>query len=198
MSFHTIFVFEFTALIALRLYWHWRANTRRDRETIRAGMAREGAFKWVRLVLGIPGAVMLALYLFRPSTLSGFELELPAAVRWTGAVLFLMALLALGWVHHALGRNFNTILVLRTDHQLVTNGPYRWVRHPMYTAFIPLFIGMFLVTANVLFGVFACGMLGFLLIQRTPREEAQLRERFGPEYDTYRARTGALLPKLRV
>lgn len=197
MSHHTVFTFEFIALIGLRLYWHWRAGTRRDAETIRAGIAREASFKWIRIGLGIPGAAMLLLYLVAPTTLGVFELSFSDNLRWIGAVLFAIALLLLFWVHRSLNRNFNTVLVLRPDHELVMTGPYRWVRHPMYSAFVVLFSGMFLLSANLLFGVLCSIILFFLLIQRTPREEAQLRERFGAVYDAYHARTGALLPKLR-
>ena len=197
MSHHTAFTVEFIALVGLRLYWHWRAGTRRDAETIKAAIAREASFKWIRIGLGIPGAAMLLLYLIAPATLGGFALPFSDNLRWAGAVLFAIALLLLIWVHRSLNRNFNTVLVLRPDHELVTTGPYRWVRHPMYSAFLVLFSGMFLLSANLLFGVLSSVILSFLLMQRTPLEEAQLRERFGAAYDAYRARTGALLPKLK-
>jgi protein-S-isoprenylcysteine O-methyltransferase Ste14 len=197
MSPHTVFILEFVALIGLRLYWHWRADTRRDAETIKAGIAREASFKWIRIGLGIPGAAMMLLYLVAPATLAHFELPFSDNLRWVGAVLFAIALQLLIWVHRSLDRNFNTVLVLRPDHELVMTGPYRWVRHPMYSAFVVLFSGMFLLSASLLFGVLFCVLLSFLLIQRTPREEAQLRERFGAVYDAYHARTGALLPKLK-
>jgi protein-S-isoprenylcysteine O-methyltransferase Ste14 len=197
MSHHTVFTIEFSALIGLRLYWHWRADTRRDAETIKAGIEREASFKWIRIGLGIPGAALLLLYLVAPTMLGMFELPFSDNLRWVGAVLFAIALLLLIWVHRSLNRNFNTVLVLRPDHELVMTGPYRWVRHPMYSAFVVLFSGMFLLSANLLFGVLCSILLFFLLIQRTPREEAQLRERFGAVYDAYHARTGALLPKLK-
>lgn len=193
--FHFIFRLEFAALISLRLYWHWRAGTTRDRAAVRAGLAREGAFARVRVLLALPGLVLLVVYLFAPSWLRWSEVPLAASLRWAGAGLFLAALLLLVWVHAALGRNFNTTLVVRGDHELIMRGPYRYVRHPMYSAFALLFTGMFLLSANLLLGLLGGVVFLFLVAGRTPREEAQLQERFGAAYEAYRARTGALVPR---
>jgi len=195
--FHFIFVLEFAALIFLRLYWHRRAGTTRDRAAVRAGLAREGAFARMRWLLGLPAMVLLVLYLVAPRLLRWSEVPLPAGLRWAGAGLFLIALLLLVWVHVALGRNFNTTLVLRGDHELIMRGPYRYVRHPMYSAFALLFPGMFLLSANLLLGVLGGVIFYFLVASRTPREEEQLLERFGAAYEAYRARTGALFPRFR-
>ena len=197
MNFHTLFVLEFLALIGLRLYWHRRAGTTRDRAAVQAGLAREGAFAWVRIVLGLPAFALLLMYLVAPGWLRWGGVPLPDGPRWAGAVLMLISLLLLVWVHSALGRHFNTTLVLRSDHQLVTHGPYRYVRHPMYSAFTLLFAGMFLLSANLLLGALGAVIFLFLILSRTPREEAQLRERFGAAYDEWRAHTGALFPRLR-
>ena len=104
-----------------------------------------------------------------------------------------MALLV--WVHRALGRNFSGTLALRPDHTLVVDGPYRWVRHPMYGCFVLLMLALLLLTANGVIGGLGFGAVGALLVLRTWREEAQLAERFGADYEAYRARTGALFPQ---
>ena len=65
---------------------------------------------------------------------------------------FGIAVLAL--VHRAPGRNFAASLHLRTEsHRLVTSGPYRWVRNPMYTSIYIILISFFLVSANWLIGL---------------------------------------------
>jgi protein-S-isoprenylcysteine O-methyltransferase Ste14 len=66
----------------------------------------------------------------------------------------------------------------------------------MYTAFLGLATAFALVSANGLFLILPPGMLLAVLVTRTPREEAMLEERFGEEWRAYRARTGALLPRL--
>jgi protein-S-isoprenylcysteine O-methyltransferase Ste14 len=195
--FHTIFVVIFLVIMVLRLSWHVRAGTWKDKDGVRAGLQREGVFKGLRWLLGPPYGAVLLLYLFRPSSIEGFAIPIWQPLRWFGVGLLVFSVALLGWVHLSLGRNFNTTLVLRRDHELVTSGPYRWVRHPMYSSFIVLFAGMFLVTRNVLLGLLSGLFLLALVKLRTPLEEAQLEERFGPLYEAYRERTGLLWPRLR-
>lgn len=195
--FHTAFVVVFVIILVLRLGFHGLAGTWKDKEGVRAGLVREGVFARMRWVLGPPWGAVLLVYLIRPRTISAFEVALWPALRWFGVGVLVLTVVLLSWVHYTLGRNFNTTLVLRRDHTLITHGPYRWVRHPMYTSFVLLLVGMFLVSANLLLGILSGILLVALLWLRTPLEEAQLRERFGASYDAYRARTGRLWPRLR-
>ncbi|MGW8251833.1 MAG: methyltransferase family protein, partial [Anaerolineales bacterium] len=76
----------------------------------------------------------------------------------------------------------------------VTYGPYRWVRHPLYTVGFMMFIGLSLLAANWFIALML--VLGFVpLAMRTPIEEAHLVERFGDEYRRYMRRTGRYLPR---
>jgi len=73
---------------------------------------------------------------------------MPAWSRWLGVALGIVSLQLFGWTHHALGRNWSTRLVIKEGHSLVTSGPYRWVRHPMYTAIFGSWLAIFLLSAN--------------------------------------------------
>ena len=101
------------------------------------------------------------------------------------------------WAQNSLGRNFFASLSLSADHELITRGPYRWVRHPMYLCFMGIFFACFLLSANWFIG--ATGMLAELVIMlwRTPREERMMAERFGEEYELYRKRTGRFFTRRR-
>lgn len=188
----------FLALLAVRIAYHRHAGTLRRREEMRAGMRREGAFRWARLLLGLPYLVALPVWLLAPRWLGWAALDFPAPLRWVGAPIGVCGLALLLWVHRTLGRNFSGTLALRADHTLVVDGPYRRVRHPMYGAFLLLMLALVLLTANGVIGVLGFGAMAALLVLRTPREEAQLAERFGADYEAYRARTGALFPRWGV
>jgi len=123
-----------------------------------------------------------------------FQLSFPWWLRWTGAALFAAADLLFLQVHRHLGANFYANLKLRKGHELVTTGPYRWVRHPMYLGLYLNHLGVFLLTANWFIG--ATWLVGFTLIMvyRLPREEAMMLGKFGAEYELYRKRTGRFLP----
>jgi Phospholipid methyltransferase len=80
--------------------------------------------------------------------------------------------------------------------ELVTQGPYRWVRHPFYDAMALLIAGIALIAANW-FVLVTGAVVFFLLGVRAQTEEAHLLARFGDAYRTYCESTGRFLPKLR-
>ena len=94
-----------------------------------------------------------------------------------------------------LGKNLTDTVVTRTEHTLVTRGPYRWVRHPFYLATALAVVANSLVTANWFLAL--TGGISFgLLVLRTRIEEEKLIERFGEDYNEYMKRTGRFLPRL--
>ncbi len=115
--------------------------------------------------------------------------------RWTGATLGAVSVPVFYWVFTSLGKNVTDTVVTRKGAALVTHGPYRWVRHPLYSVaalFLPAF-GLLLANWFILL----MGMLGLILLAiRTPIEEAKLIEKFGDEYREYMKCTGRFIPRL--
>ncbi len=114
-----------------------------------------------------------------------------------GLLIFLAALLLFHITHKALGRNWSVTLAVREEHALVTGGVYRFVRHPMYSAFWLWAIAQAFTLQNWLAGL--AGLVGFgtLYLFRVGREEALMRETFGAAWDAYAARTPRVIPFLR-
>jgi protein-S-isoprenylcysteine O-methyltransferase Ste14 len=135
-----------------------------------------------------------AIYGLAPGWLSWAEIPLPPLVRWSGTATGVLSLLLFVWVHRSLGKNYSPLIALRDDHTLVTRGPYRWVRHPMYGAFYLLHVAVFLLSANAFIGLTWIGGLTGVVVLRIPQEERMLTERFGNAYIEYAQRTGRLLP----
>jgi protein-S-isoprenylcysteine O-methyltransferase Ste14 len=160
--------------------------------------AREGALvAGIRTVFILAALVALVLHATTPATMSWAEVELPAALRWTGAGVAALALLLLAWVLRTLGKNFSTTLTVTDEQTLVTAGPYRFVRHPMYTTFALLWLGFALLAQSWVVALAAAVGYGVVVALRTPAEERMLSERFGDEYRAYMRRTGRYLPRLR-
>jgi protein-S-isoprenylcysteine O-methyltransferase Ste14 len=151
------------------------------------------AFSRSLVVASVAGVVIYAL---EPRSLPWSHLPLPGWLRVVGFFVGGAGVALLHWVLTTLGRNFSMSLVVKKDHSLVVDGPYRWVRHPMYTALSTIFLGLFLLTASWLVGGTAALAYGAIMIVRTPQEERMLRDRFGAEYVTYARGTGRFLPKL--
>lgn len=134
-------------------------------------------------------------YVIDPATMAWAQVGLPAWLRWAGFGVCCAALVLLWAMFRALGTNLTDTVATRPGATLVTTGPYRSIRHPMYAALILLTIGLSLLTANLYLAAAGLVVLGFLRL-RTPIEEANLLARFGDQYRAYRARTGAIVPRL--
>ena len=111
-----------------------------------------------------------------------------------GLILFVFGLI-IRWVAIIhLGRFFTVNVAIADDHQLITTGPYRYVRHPSYTGTLLIFLGFGLCTLNFfsLAAIFLPITAAFLW--RMHVEETALREAFGGSYGTYAAHTRRLIP----
>jgi protein-S-isoprenylcysteine O-methyltransferase Ste14 len=134
-------------------------------------------------------------YLFSPPSMRWSAMPLPPWLRWAGFSLGLLGALLAYWTLTSLGKNLTDTVVVRKTATLVTDGPYRWIRHPFYVAAAVLAFSVTLLTANWLIGL--SGLVALtLLVVRTTKEEQMLIARFGEEYRRYMARTGRFVPRL--
>jgi protein-S-isoprenylcysteine O-methyltransferase Ste14 len=93
----------------------------------------------------------------------------------------------------ALGRRFTGLVAIQEDHQLKTDGLYRYIRHPSYAGMLLYMAGYMLVFRCWLGLLLVAGMLAILVV-RMNAEEALLASEFGEEYASYRLRTWRLVP----
>ncbi len=118
----------------------------------------------------------------------------PDFLRWLGVGLALLSVPLLGWIHLILDRQYSPCLQIKESHSLITEGPYKRVRHPMYTVLNMFSFGISLLTANFL-------IIGFATLVLIPfpfvakKEEQMLLETFGEEYEKYMKQTGRFFPK---
>jgi protein-S-isoprenylcysteine O-methyltransferase Ste14 len=163
----------------------------------RAAIAREGQpFFLARAAMFVALLGILALYAVDAAPLRPARLRLPNRLRWMGFGLGLLSLALWAWSQQTLGRFWSPQLQLRHEHALVTNGPYRWVCHPMYTALTGFSLAVALVTSNAIFAAMAAVAVPGPVLVRIPQEERMLLESFGEQYRGYLRRTGSLLPLL--
>jgi len=109
--------------------------------------------------------------------------------------------LALGlWIFHRshvdLGTNWSVTLELRDQHQLITQGTYHHIRHPMYLALLLYSVGVALVLPNWVAGPSYGVTFGILFALRVGPEERMMREEFGKDYEAYMARTKRVVPRV--
>ena len=159
--------------------------------------SKEGGAVFLALRLGgLSIWLYCLLYVVYPRVLTWSFIELPSVVRWAGVGLVLLLIPFIVSAQRALGRNVSPTVITHEDHELVTDGPYRWIRNPLYTAGATLFTGLGLTSASAF--LLVGGLVSLVLVAiRLPTEEAELEKRFGQAYRDYVRRTGRFLPRLR-
>lgn len=187
--FRWILIGGFAVGLPIGIYHRLRSNT-----SERLDRRQEGWCLALR-PLGLIGIVGVIAFAIHPPWMAWSAVPLPAWARWIGVGLGTAGTLLMAWTFHNLGRNLTDTVVTREQHSLVVSGPYRWVRHPFYVAFLLAMTAMSLVMAN--WFVFLAGSLAFVMLAlRSHKEEANLELRFGDDYRRYRERTGAFFPRL--
>lgn len=137
------------------------------------------------------------IYILFPEVLEWARVPLAIWLRLVGAFMAVVALLWFIWIHRSLGNNLSVRLKIKDSQELVTDGSYRWIRHPMYSAFYLLHIAVFFLTANWFIGITWLAGLTAIIFLRVKREEAMLLSKFGGEYRSYMEHTGRFIPIIR-
>jgi protein-S-isoprenylcysteine O-methyltransferase Ste14 len=142
--------------------------------------------------------IMLSQALLLPAviTMAGEPLNNLLVVRVAGLVIVVLGLALTLWAQHELGRYWVGGIALHKDHKLVTTGPYKYVRHPLYSGMLLSAIGLCLVSLNVFYGSMSLIFCGAYAL-RAVHEDQLLRKKFKKHYEQYEARTGAIFPRLR-
>jgi protein-S-isoprenylcysteine O-methyltransferase Ste14 len=134
------------------------------------------------------------VYLVNPEWMAWSKIGLPVSVRWLGVGIGILCVLSIYWLFSSIGSGITPTSATRKEHKLVTSGPYRWVRHPLYTVGSTMFVSFGMMADN--WFIAGIGLLAFILMAvRTPQEEANLIAKFGDEYREYMKKTGRFFPK---
>lgn len=171
-------------------YWLWAARSAKRAEQQEPFAKRLVAY-WLPLL-----AAMLLLgpgEWFGHSLLREQFVPHTLTVYWIGFALVVSgAALAIG-SRTLLGRNWSATVQLKQEHQLVTSGPYRWIRHPIYTGLLLLFLGNAVMVGDWR-GLLAVAIVFVSFWRKFRLEESWLAAHFGEAYRLYQARTKALIP----
>jgi protein-S-isoprenylcysteine O-methyltransferase Ste14 len=170
------------AWIVFWLYWLTSAST--SKESVSGG--------WRTRLTGVSviGVVLIA-GVFRSVGLAAVHSVILAAI---GAVLFACGIGLAVWARLHLGRNWGMPMTQRAEPELITSGPYRFVRHPIYTGLLMALLGTALV--NNLFGLIVVAVLVAYFYYAGRVEERNLASTFPGAYPEYRSRTKMLIPFL--
>jgi protein-S-isoprenylcysteine O-methyltransferase Ste14 len=193
-TFRLIFIAIFVLSFSISVYHRHRAHKQSGKIPRQA----EGKlFIALRLLLAVPLYLAMFAYMINPQWMAWSALPLPIWLRWLGAGLGFAMIPLLYWLFRSLGKNVSETVLTKERHELVTHGPYHWVRHPLYTTASIGIFALGLVAANW-FMLLMILLIVMMLPALAAKEEAQLIEKFGKAYREYMQRTGRFLPRLNV
>lgn len=147
-------------------------------------------------MLGLIGFISVIAFVINPSWLAFASLSFPDWVRWAGVALTLAGFALLQWAQVTLGKSWSDTPRMMKEQALITSGPYQFIRHPIYTAFILILGSALLISANWFIGLAWLGMTVLEVASRVDFEESLMLEYFGDQYRDYMKKTGRLLPRL--
>ena len=177
------------AWIAWLVYWTVTAvNTKITQR--RESVASQAAHL---LPLGV--AAVLLFYSMPASRWSAKMWPATLLSCWSGALLTVAGILFSVWARRALGKNWSGTVTIKQHHELIISGPYRIVRHPIYTGLILAFLGTAIALGEWR-GVLAVAIMVAAFWRKLQHEERWMLEIFAAQYKDYKARVPALIPAL--
>jgi protein-S-isoprenylcysteine O-methyltransferase Ste14 len=193
--FRSLFILAFIAMTAIRFYY--QSKIIRDKRRIEI---KEGSISLIAGSIAALTTIVFGVeYIFFPGFFSfAYVLRYPDWIRWLGGFVLTGGITLLGVSHHHLGKSFHSLIVSKENQVLVETGPYRWIRHPIYTAYLMNYVWGGLLSGNVVLTVVPVTMYAILVVIRMGQEEKVMEELFGQKYIEYEERTGRLLPRIKM
>jgi len=165
---------------------YWAISSIGVKKNIRTGEWRRDA--GIRILL-----VVVVIILFQAGSYwRYFGYHFSGIVQLAGTILCGAGIVFAIWARWHLGKNWSGTPSMKEGHELITSGPYRFVRHPIYTGMIAAILGSALVGGAVWLFVFIVMAANFLY--RIPVEERYMMKLFPDQYPEYKKRTKALVP----
>jgi protein-S-isoprenylcysteine O-methyltransferase Ste14 len=191
LIFRMVLVFLYTFFTIVRIYYRRKA---RNQTTIEEKTNLTQKLIFVMMVYEV--STFIAFVFFYPwIDWEVLHINYPVWIRWSGLPLGISAVIYFIIIHRTLGKNFSPKLQTKKEQTLVTTGPYKRIRHPMYLAFLLLHIAVFLIVANWIIGISWNIFIIAIIILRVKPEEEMMVKKFGKEYELYMIRTGRFIPK---
>lgn len=117
------------------------------------------------------------------------------AIEWTGVFLTGVGVALAIWARWHLGTNWSGTVTLKEGHELIRTGPYRTMRHPIYTGIILALLGT-AITAGEVRGLAAVAIAWASFYFKARREEVFLTQEFGEKFEEHARHTGMFLPRI--
>jgi protein-S-isoprenylcysteine O-methyltransferase Ste14 len=178
------------AWISLMLYWFAASFDVKQPARVEAPWKR-----WSHIAFLLIGAVLLYKKHFGWQFLMQRLYPDTRGIEWLGAAIVVLGVAFAVWARATLGRNWSGQIQIKSDHRLISAGPYRFVRHPIYAGILGGILGTAVAIGEVRGAIaFVLILIGFA--NKARKEESFLSRQFGEAFDEHAKRTGFFLPRL--
>lgn len=163
------------------------------KSSFREPLYKQFVFYWLPLIM--------AVYLLGPderfgnSLIKGNFIAHNNMAGLTGLALCLLGLITAVWARYLLGRNWSVSVQQKENHDLIQTGAYKFVRHPIYTGLLLMFLGNAFIVSRWR-GLLAVSIVLISFLFKLKKEEKWLTDLFGSKYIEYRQKTKSLIPWL--
>jgi protein-S-isoprenylcysteine O-methyltransferase Ste14 len=167
------------------IYWEMAArNATKIKEPFRTRIVHLALTSIGQLLifLPLPGLRARFMPLFVPVVIAGLVIE-------TAAVALSV------WSRRTLGKNWSGAIATNVDHELIRTGPYRSIRHPIYTGILGMYLGATLISGEI-HALIGLTLIAIAYARKIRMEERHLHEAFGPAYAAYAQRSWRLVPRV--
>jgi protein-S-isoprenylcysteine O-methyltransferase Ste14 len=178
------FLFAALPWVILSVYWEHAAKTAAPAKSSESGASRS-----VHVVLTNTAILFEVIQI--PAIPRFLPLNLPILI--VGVAISLLGLALAIWARRILGKHWSGRITIKVDHELIRTGPYKLVRHPIYTGILAMYTGTAIVSGSCL-ALLALAMALVAYARKIRLEEANLRTAFGPAYESYCRESHALIP----
>ena len=183
-------------IIAFAVHRGYYVKNHSQPEDVTLKKREEGITSKVSGLLGVIAFISVIAFVINPNWLAFASLSFPIWLRWTGVGIALLGFILLQWAQVTLGRSWSDTPRIMKEQILITIGPYQFIRHPIYTAFVFILGSTLLISANWFIGLSWLSMTIMEIASRIGFEENIMLEYFGDQYREYMKKTGRLLPRL--
>ncbi len=184
-------------IISFAAHRGYYVKTKSRPEDVTLKKREEGIVSRIAGLLGLLGFISIAAYIINPNWIIWASLSFHVWLRWFGVGIAFLGFVLLQWAQVTLSSSWSDTPRMMKEQILITSGPYRYIRHPIYTAFILILCSTLLISSNWLIGICWAGMTILEVASRISFEESLMIEYFGDQYGKYMKTTGRLFPRLQ-
>tara|TARA_Y100000310_G_C20372612_1_gene664227 strand:- start:58 stop:654 length:597 start_codon:yes stop_codon:yes gene_type:complete len=189
--FKYLFLILFILNVFIRYYSHWKINNNND-------IGNENCFHFIlKRFLVIIFCIISARYIISPQLINFNLFQVNNLIRFLAFIFGIILTIIHYWSFKTLNKYYFPTLKLARKHKLIKSGPYKLIRHPIYSTTIFGTFSLSIISNNFILFILSVIIFIGIWFFRIPKEEEMMINEFGKDYINYIKQTGKLFPNIK-